>query len=203
MKPGTWMARYWILGVIVGLALGTLLLHGLVQAYLAEPAARALFWLRLRYLSIPQRGLWMGFIFLAYVLFTASLFRPLTRQPWQWQEQALGAERPLRRLARWIERGDSAYARNRICQVVAELAVRLLAERLDRSRHQVKSEILKGQLSLPEDVASYLCEGLKPNRRVMEDGWSQLPAVVGLPDEPRMDPRLIATLEFLEDEGMR
>ena len=201
MKPGHWLARLWWVWLIIGLALGTLLLHGLVQAHLAEPAARALFWLRLRYWSIPQKGLWMVLLLLAYLLFAASLFRTPSKEPWQWQEEALGAERPLRRLARWLERSESAHARNRLRQVVAELSVRVLAERLDRSRNQVKSEILQGTLSLPQDVSSYLCEGLAINRRVGEDGWLRLPEGVSAPAAQRVDPRLIATLEFLEQEN--
>ena len=201
MKPGTWKARQGTFWLLLGLIGSTLLLHGLVQAYLAEPAARALFWLRLRYLSIPQNVLWMVFLLLAGVLFSASLLRPVNMQPWQWEEQDLSTDRPLKRLARRIERTDSAYARQRVCQVVSELAVRILAARLDLSPHQIKTEILQGRLSLPEDVASYLREGLKLNRRVIEDGWVRLRAVASQPAEPGVDPRLIATLEFLENQA--
>jgi hypothetical protein len=197
MKPETWLRRYWKLWLVLGLAGSTLLLRGLVQAYLAEPAAQALFWLQLRYLSIPQDALWLIFLVVALYLFTASLHRPLTLPPIQWEDEAIGADRPLKRLARWIGRSDSAYARYRICQVVSEMAVRQLAASLDRSVHQVKSEILQGRLELPEAVASYLREGLKLDRNAIEAG---LPAVPGKTDEPRLDPRLLATLEYLETE---
>lgn len=200
MKPETWLRRYWKLWLVLGLALSTLLLQGLVQAYLAEPAARALFWLQLRYLSIPQDALWLMFLVAALYLFTASLHRPLNLPPIQWEDETVSADRPLKRLARWIGRSDSAYARYRICQVVSEMAVRQLAASLDRSVHQVKSEILQGRLELPEAVASYLREGLKLDRNAIEAGLPQLPAVPGKVDEPRLDPRLLATLEYLETE---
>lgn len=199
MKRGAWLSRYWLLWLLVALGLGTLLLRGLAQAYLAAPAAQALGRLRLLYLSIPQSGLWMVFLLLAYLLFAASLPRPLREPPWQYQELVLGAERPLKRLAYWIGRSDSAYARYRVCQAVAEVAVKLLASRRECSPHQVKSMILQGSLELPEDVASYLNEGLKVNHRVIEAGpprWS------GVSAAPRVDPRLIATLEFLEVEAI-
>jgi hypothetical protein len=201
MKPGTWLRRYWFLWLVMGLAGSTLLLRGLVKAYLAEPAARALFWLRLRYLSIPQDALWLMFLVVALYLFTASLHRPLNLQPIQWEDDTIGAERPLKRLARWVERGESAYARYRLCQVVSEMAVRQLAASLDRSVHQVKNEILQGRLELPEAVASYLQEGLKLDRNKIEAGWTPLPAVPGKADALRLDPRLLATLEYLENEA--
>jgi len=186
--------RYRLVLALAGLGLLAVLLHGLVESYLAAPAAQALWWLRLQYLRLPQNGIWMIFLLLAYLLFHASLLRPLSSQPWQWEEAVLSPERPLKRLVQLVERSGSAYARRRLCQTVSELAVAALAERTGRSPHQVKAEILQRRLGLPEEVASYISEGL-------QFGVSALPGSAwGIYPRSRVDERLYKTLEFLENE---
>ncbi len=184
------------LGVLalVGLVLLTVLLRGLVQSYLAAPAVQAFRWLRLQYLRIPQSGIWMVFLMLAYLLFYTSLLRPFERQSQQWEDAALSMERPLNRLTQLIEHSGSAYARRRLCQTVSELAVSALAKRTGHSLHQVKAEILQRRLELPEEVASYIREGLQVGDRALPGSTR------GNYPRSRVDARLYKTLEFLEDE---
>jgi hypothetical protein len=83
-----------------------------------------------------------------------------------------------------------------LCQTVTELARSALAARLDITPHQVRTEILQDHLPLPPEVASYLRDGLRQKSPSLEPGLSLLPDAA-----MRIDPRLAATLEFLEREA--
>jgi hypothetical protein len=186
--------RRLVLGLFAGLVLLAILLHSLVQAHLAAPTAQVLWWLRLRFLAIPQDTIWMIFLVLAYLLFYASLFRPRHIQPWQWEEAALSPEQPFSKLVKLVENSSSSHARRRLCQKVSELAVAAIAERTGRSPHQVKSQILGHQIKLPEDVANYIHDGLQSGEPSGSgDRW-------GIASQSLADTRLIRILEFLENE---
>ena len=58
----------------------------------------------------------------------------------------------------------------------------------------MRTEILERGLNLPEDVASYLREGLRMGEGALARDLS------GLTSRTRVDPRLYRTLEFLENE---
>ena len=180
--------------IIIGLGLLAALLRGLVQSYLAEPAAQALWWLHLQYLRIPQDAIWMVFLLAAYLLFFASLRRSARDLPLQWEETAPPVAHSLINLAQLIENVNSGYSRYRLCQQVSELALIALAERTGHSIHQLKTEILERRLNLPEDVASYLREGLRMGEGALASHLS------GLTSRSRVDPRLYRTLEFIENE---
>jgi hypothetical protein len=184
----------WFLITLTGLGLLTALLRGLVQSYLAEPAAQALWWLRLQYLRIPQDAIWMIFLLAAYLLFFASLRRSSRDQPLQWEESAPPAAQPLQNLTRLIESGSNGYARYRLCQKVSEMALVALAERTGHTVHQLRTAILEQGLDLPEEVASYLREGIRMGEGALADSLG------GLTSRSRIDPRLYRTLEFLENE---
>lgn len=195
MKARRSVYRRWlVLGLFAGLALLAVLLHSLVESILAAPAAQVLWWLRLRLLAIPQDTIWMIFLVLAYLLFIASLIRPKHLQPWQWEETALSSEQPFTKLVKLVESSSSPHARRRLCQQVSELAVAAIAERTGRSPHQVQVQILQDQLEIPAEVASYLSDGFHIGER-SESGnrW-------GIDSQSSVDPRLIRTLEFLENE---
>lgn len=189
----------WILPVLAGIGVLAALLKGLVQSYLAEPAAVALWWLRLQYLRIPQDAIWMVFLLAAYLLFFASLRRSSRDQPLQWEETASPATLSLQNLAHLIENSSSGYERYRLCQQVSELALTVLAERSGHTVHQLRTEILEHRLDLPEDVASYLREGLRMGEGALAGNLSRL-ATRGQPASARVDPRLYKTLEFIENE---
>ena len=184
----------WILITLTGLGLLTALLRGLVQSYLAVPAAQALWWLRIQYLRIPQDAIWMVFLLAAYLLFFASLRRSSRDLPLQWEETAPPAAQSMQNLARLIENSTNGYARLRLCQKVSEMALTALAEHTGNSIHQLRTEILEHRLNLPEDVASYLREGLRMGEGALGSNLS------GLTSRSRVDPRLYETLEFLENE---
>ena len=184
----------WIFIALTGLGLLTALLRGLVQAYLAEPAAQALWWLRVQYLRIPQDAIWMVFLLAAYLLFFTSLRRSSRDQPMQWEESVLPAGQSLRDLVRLIESGTNGYARYRLCQKVSEMALVALAERSGQTVHQLRTAILEQGLELPEEVASYLREGLRMGEGILSE------RLTGLAGRARVDPRLYRTLEFLENE---
>ena len=184
----------WFLITLTGLGLLTALLRGLVQSYLAEPAAQALWWLRLQYLRIPQDAIWMVFLLAAYLLFFASLRRSSRDQPLQWEDSAPPAGQPLRDLARLIENSSSGYARYRLCQKVSEMALVALAERTGQTVHKLRAAILEQGLELPEEVASYLREGLRMGEGILSE------RLTGLAGRARVDARLYRTLEFLENE---
>jgi hypothetical protein len=189
------ISRPWlVLGLLAGFGLLAVLLHSLVESTLAAPAAQVLGWLRLRLLAIPQDTIWMVFLLLAYLLFYASLIRPKNIQPWQWEETALAPEQPFSKLVKLVENSASSRARRRLCQKVSELAVAAIAERTGRSPHQVKSQILGHQLKLPDDVASYIRDGLRSGEP-SESGGSW-----GSASQSFVDARLTRTLEFLENE---
>jgi len=130
----------------------------------------------------------------AYLLFFTSLRRSSRDQPLQWEEAAPPAAPSLHNLARLIENSGSGYERYRLCQQVSELALSALAERTGRSIHQLRTEILEHRLDLPEDVASYLREGLRMGEGALAGNLS------GLTARARVDPRLYLTLEFIENE---
>lgn len=184
----------WLLVTLIGLGVLAILLRSLVQTYLAEPAAQVLWWLRLQYLRLPQDAIWLVFLLLAYLIFYASLRRPAYDQPWQWEDAALPPERPMRKLVRLIENSGSTYARYRLCQKVSELALTMLAERTGHSVHQLKVEILDHSLGLPEDVVSYLRQGVQIGEQALSG------SAMGIASRAQIDPRLYKTLEFFENE---
>jgi hypothetical protein len=186
-------ARLVLVSLLV-LALLAVLLRGLVQSYLAQPAAQVLWWLRMQYLRIPQDAIWMVFLLLAYLLFFTSLRRSSRDQPYQYEEIAPPPEQSLNTLRRLIENSGSGYARYRLCQKVSEVALTVLAERTGHPIHLLKTEILEQRIELPEDVASYLREGIRLGEQVLVGSFS------GLASRSRVDPRLYKTLEFLENE---
>lgn len=199
---------------LVSMLLLAILLRGLVQSYLAIPAAQALQWLRLQYLRIPQSGIWMVFLIVACLLFLVSILQhsdrrsglsegallaleqPSKRHSWGWEDPALFMEQPLKRLTQLIEHKGSDSAHH-LCQIVSELAVTVLAERTGQSRHQVKAEILQRRLELPEDVASYIRDGLKLGEHT-QPRWTR-----GSNPRSRVDERLYKTLQFLENEDWK
>lgn len=195
MKTRRSIRRRWLLlGLIAGLALLAVLLHSLVESTLAAPAADVLWWLRLRLLAIPQDTIWMLLLLLATLLFFASLIRPKNLQPWQWEETALSPDLPFSKLVKLVENSTSAHPRRRLCQQVSELAVATIAGRTGRSPHQVQVQILQHQLEIPAEVASYLREGLQSGEPSASGSrW-------GIDSQSSVDPRLIRTLEFLENE---
>ncbi len=195
MKVRRSISRRWIaLGLFLFLGLLATLLHSLVQSHLAMPAAQVIWWLRLRLLAIPQDAIWMLFLILAYLLFFASLFRPKNLQPWQWEKTALSPEQPFSRLVKLVENSASSHARRRLCQKMSELAATAIAERTGRSPHQVQVQILQHQIEIPPEVGSYLRDGFRAGEPSEADrGWRG-------DSQSSVDPRLIRTLEFLENE---
>ena len=188
------LRRYRVaLALLLVVLLLALLLHNLVQSFLAAPAAHALWWLRLQYLRIPQSAIWLLLMFLAYLLFHASLLKPVKNQPWQWEQAALSQEQHLKKLTELIEHGGSPNGHRRLAQTISALAVTALSQRTGRSPHQVKADILQHRLDLPEDIASYLSEGLQTGDHSLFDDLDVLP-------DSQLDPRFMRTLEFLENE---